>query len=181
MRARDAVSDEVVAFHEAGHAVACVLLGRNLARVALGEGEPRGVFEVEEWPSATRQAIEDEIVSFFAGPAAQRLFTHRPVRVPLTLTVTVTVTGSRRRTKVAGGETDGGQILRLAARAIERDSPRELAELIRRLDGRARALVASSWPAVELLARELLSQRELGGDAVRELVRRALPDAGDGA
>ncbi len=165
-------SDEVVAYHEAGHAVACVLLGRNLVRVVLG-GKQRGMFVVEEWPSRTRQTIEDEIVSFYAGPAAERIFSGRPVHA--TATLTVTICGSRRT--VAGHESDGSRIFLLASRALGSE-PAEIAELCRRLDARARELVAGAWSAVELVASELTSRRELSGAEVRELVRQAIPDEG---
>jgi len=173
VKAHDAVGEDAIAYHEAGHAVVCIRLGRNLSRVLLGEKRRRGFFECEEWPPTTRQAIEDEIVSFYAGLAAQRIFTGRPVRVAAMVTVTIR---EGRRT-VAGLETDGSQIFLLALRAIGSE-PAEIAELCRRLDARARELVADAWAAVELVARELLARRALSGDEVRELVRQATPGKG---
>ncbi len=166
-------SDEVVAYHEAGHAVACVLLGRNLTRVVLGAGRRRGSFEVEEWPPTAREAIEAEIVSIYAGPAAQRVFTGRPVRIAATVNVTVTIRGGQRT--VAVHEDDGSQIFRLAVRATGFEL-QAIEQLCQRLDARARELVAAAWPAVEIVAHELLSRRELSGDEVRGFVRQAAPD-----
>jgi ATP-dependent Zn protease len=166
-------SDEVVAYHEAGHAVACVLLGRNLTKVVLGAGRRRGSFEVEEWPPTTREAIEAEIVSLYSGPAAQRIFTGRPVRIAVTATLTVTTRGSQRT--VAVHENDGSQIFRLAVRATGFEL-QAIEELCQQLDAQARELVAVAWPAVELVAHVLLARRQLSGDDVRGFVSQAAPD-----
>ncbi len=172
MSTHDVVSDEEVAYHEAGHVVACVVLGFKLVKVELLPAG-NGRFVGEWWPSKTRQRIEDEIVLTYAGPAAQRIFYGRPVRVAATFSVTIC--GGRRAG--AWDESDGSWILLLAWRATKAE-PAATAELCRRLDARAHRLVVASWPAVELVARELVSRRELSGDEVRGLVRQAMPDEG---
>lgn len=71
----DSPDDQVegVALHEAGHAVACLVLGRRFEYVTVfGMGDTQGHLQFDGAPRSRRAALVDAVVTF-AGEAASEL------------------------------------------------------------------------------------------------------------
>ena len=146
----EAAYEEAVAYHEAGHAVAALALGRPVHLVSvlpdrerLGQCEFRkGVFRPsEDW-------LEREILISLAGLAAEARHT---------------------------GEYDWGGARRdlqyVRRLTVERAGERRAARLERRLLSKAEHLLAQEghWQAVELIVAELLRLGTISGRAARHL------------
>src|SRR5947209_8815759 len=139
-------ADQPTAYHEAGHAVVALALGRPVQRVSvLPEREllgrchfRKGVFRPsEDW-------LEREILIALGGIAAEAR-----------LTGDYAWDGAAR---------DRQYVRRLA---VQRAGPRQAERLERRLLARAEHLLAQEghWRAVELIAAELLRRRTISGSA----------------
>ncbi len=145
--------DEVTAYHEAGHAVVALVLGRPVHRVSvlpdrdrLGVCEfQKGVFRPsEDW-------LEREILIALAGIAAE----------------------ARHTGNYAwdGAARDQLYVHRLA---VQRAGERRAERLQRRLLSKAEHLLAQEghWRAVELIAAELIRRGAISGRAARHLFDR---------
>ncbi len=154
-------SDEATAYHEAGHAVLALILGRPVRcvtivadRESLGVCEfGKGVFRPsEDW-------LEREILIALGGLAAEARFT-----------------GNYSWDAAAK---DQKYVRRLAE---QRAGERRAERLQRRLLTKAEHLLDDEghWHAVELIAAELLRHREISGRTVRHLFERACQEATDG-
>lgn len=150
----------LTAYHEAGHAVAAVLLRRWLLKVSIRRksgqiglalcGRPPNLNprrSSNRW--RTHRMIEREIVIAFAGPVAESI-----------------ARGQRRfRTAVADAATIENLLSRITS---------SRAELMARggeLGQAAIQLIRGNWPAVRRVAQALAQSGELTGAAVRRLVR----------
>jgi hypothetical protein len=143
-------SDEAVAYHEAGHAVVALALGRPVQsvsiqpdRVHLGTCEfQKGAFR------PTADWIEREILISLAGLAAEARYT-------------------------GDYAWDGaGRDLQYVRRlTVERAGLRRAERLERRLLSKVEHLLAQegNWRAVELIVAELLRRGEISGRAARHL------------
>ena len=142
--------DEAVAYHEAGHAVAALALGRPVQHVSvvadrqnLGKCEfDKGVFRPsEDW-------VEREILISLAGLAAEARYTGRYAW--------------------GGAARDLQFVRRLAG---ERAGERRAERLERRLLAKVEHLLAQEghWRAVELIAAELRRRGEISGRTARHL------------
>jgi ATP-dependent Zn protease len=142
--------DEAVAYHEAGHAVAALVLGRSVQHVSVLPDRERlgqcafrkGVFRPsEDW-------LEREILISLAGIAAE----------------------ARHSVEYdwEGASRDLQYVRRLAR---ERAGERRAARLERRLLAKAEHLLAQEghWRAVELIVAELLRLGAISGRAARHL------------
>jgi hypothetical protein len=145
--------DEATAYHEAGHAVAALALGRPVQRVSIRPDHDylgrcafgKGVFRPsEDW-------LEREILIALAGVAAEARHTgHYPVEA-------------------------AAHDLRYVRRlAVQRSGPRQAERLERRLLAKAEHLLVQGghWRAVEFIAAELLRRGALSGRAARHLFDR---------
>lgn len=143
-------SEEATAYHEAGHAVVALALGRPVHlvsilsdRVYLGRCEFRkGVFRPsEDW-------LEREILIALGGIAAE-----------------AQLTGDYAW---GGAKRDRQHVRRLA---VQRAGERQAERLERRLLAKAEHLLTREghWRAVELIAAELLRRGAISGRAARHL------------
>jgi len=145
--------DEATAYHEAGHAVVALALGRPVHRVSvrprrdrLGQCEFRkGVFRPsDDW-------LEQEILISLAGLAAEARHTGHYAR--------------------DGADRDLRYVRRLA---LQRATERQLERFERRMLAKVENLLADEghWRAVEAIAAELLKHEEISGRAARHLYER---------
>ena len=148
-------AEEITAYHEAGHAVVALALGRPVQHVSilpdrnlLGWCEfKKGVFRPsEDW-------VEREVLIALAGMAAE-----------------ARLTGNY---SYEGAAID----LRYARRLlVGRAGDRRADRLERRLLSKVENLLADdgNWLAVEAIARELLAQKSISGRAAKHLYEQAL-------
>ena len=149
--------DEATAYHEAGHAVAALALGRPVHKVSalpdrdrLGWCEFRkGVFRPsDDW-------LEREALIALAGLAAEALHTGEYALA------------------------EAGQDLRYVRKlALQRASERSVERLERRLLAKTEHLLSDDdhWRAVERIAAELLKHGQISGRAARHLFEQAQKD-----
>lgn len=140
--------DAATAYHEAGHAVIALALGRPVQRVSILPDEKRlgwcefkkGVFRpTEDW-------LEREILISLAGLAAEAQFTGA-----------YALDGAVHDLKI---------VRRLS---VQRAGERQAEKLERRMLSKTEHLLsdAGHWRAVELIAAELLKNKVISGRAVR--------------
>lgn len=147
--------DPETAYHEAGHAVVALALGRPVHRVSvlpnrdrLGQCEfGKGRFRPsEDW-------VEREVMISLGGLAAEA-----------------------RHTGNYGWE-EAERDLRYVRRLLSETSERAAARLEKRLLAKVEHLLADDdhWRAVELIAAELRTHGVISGRAARHLYERAVP------
>ncbi|HEX4611022.1 MAG TPA: hypothetical protein VH092_22720 [Urbifossiella sp.] len=149
--------DPATAFHEAGHAVVALALGRPVHRVSvlpnrdrLGQCEfGKGVFRPsEDW-------VEREVMISLGGLAAEARHTG------------------------TYGWAEAERDLRYVRRLIlQRGNERSAERVERRLLAKVENLLADEdhWRAVELIAAELLIHGVISGRSARHLYDRAVPE-----
>lgn len=165
--AKNALKDEAIAYHEAGHAIAAwrLLNGRNrVHRVSIVRDDDslgqinhapllRGIqLDVDDSPRAQRKA-EDLMLVCLAGPAAQCKYNPRTVRH-------------------YHGAGDCEQVYDLLSHLCSSDKEKDL--YFRLMETRAEQFVARDfhWRAIEILAWELLKQRTMSGKVLQEFIIR---------
>lgn len=146
--------DAATAYHEAGHAVLALTLGRDVHRVSVLPKQDRlGRCEFRKPPSRpTEDWIEQEMLIALGGLAAEARFT-----------------GSYAWEEAAR---DLQQVRRLAA---QRAGERRAVRLEQRLLRKAEHLLGDDgrWRAVELIAAELVRTGAVSGRAVRHFFKLA--------
>jgi hypothetical protein len=146
--------DPATAYHEAGHAVAALALGRPVARVSVLPNRERlgachfqkGVFRPsKDW-------VEQEIIISLAGLAAEARHTGEYAR-----------------------DAAGRDLRFVRDLAVQRAGPRQAERLERRLLAKTEHLLADDghWRAVEAIAAELLTRGEISGRAAKHLFEQA--------
>jgi hypothetical protein len=149
----DPTSLEITAYHEAGHAVLALALGRPVQRVSVQADSRylghcafgKGVFRPsEDW-------LEREILIALGGIAAE-----------------ARLTGNYAWDGAAGDQRYVHEL------AVQRAGDRRAERLKRRILAKAEHLLADEghWRAVELIAAELLSRGTISGRAARHLFER---------
>ncbi len=144
------------AWHEAGHAVMAMIVGRPIQKVTVSPanlqtgGVRLGAVKIQKGRSkATRDWLEDEVLILLAGMVAESRYTDQYSR--------------------AGA----GHDLRAARKlmATRANSQRQLEKLERRLLDKTEHLLndASHLRAVQRIAAELLEKQTISGRAVRHL------------
>lgn len=150
-------SDEATAYHEAGHAVAALALGRPVHKVSVLPDRDRlgwcefkkGVFRPsEDW-------VEREAVIALAGLAAEAIHTG-------TYAYAEAARDLRYVRKILAG----------------RASPRTLPRIERRMLSKAEHLLSDEahWQAVVVIAAELRKLGQISGRAARHLFDQAVRD-----
>jgi Peptidase family M41 len=153
-----------VAYHEAGHAVAALELGRSIKYVSIVPTEDRlGVVHQNALPAwfkpdrssdgRHRRLIEREVLIDLAGIAAEHRFSGR--------------------NNWRGAGSDFHQAIELASYLYH---GKVLEKYMAFMVERVRTMVAGPrfWVQVEALAEELLKQRQLSAKRVREICRSAV-------
>jgi ATP-dependent Zn protease len=153
--------DVRVAYHEAGHVVAAVVVGLSPHSASIvpdidTDGRVRhkkpfhGInLEVDNSDRA-RLRVERNIIICFAGPSAQRK--HQP-----------------RSWRTWHGQTDFETAVDLAGRVSGSDA--EADAFLKWLNERAVALVNFHWESVERVATALLARRTLNAAEIKHIVR----------
>ena len=146
--------DVLTAYHEAGHAVIALALGRTIHKVSVlpnrerlgecrfGKGSAK---PTDDW-------VEREILIALGGPAAEARFTG------------------------TFANDEATQDLRFVRRlALERKSPRAVERYEQRMLDKVEYMLADegTWKAVELIAAELLKHGTISGRAARHLYELA--------
>jgi hypothetical protein len=146
--------DPATAYHEAGHAVVALILGRPVHHVSvLPSRERLGVCEFrnpvfrpsEDW-------LEREILISLAGLAAEAIHTGN-----------------------YGWDEASRDLVYVRKLTVQRAGERRAERLERRMLAKVEHLLAqeSHWRAVELIAAALLEQGEISGRTARHLFERA--------
>jgi ATP-dependent Zn protease len=151
----------VVAFHEAGHAVAAYVLRRriNLVTIVGGDGHNGRVSLTELAPRHLKRRERDVVIGLAGVPAERRLL------------------GGKHDPR--GFENDRLGVLKtLRDTAMRRGEDPELLleSRVQAALKEAKSIVNEHWPAVESLADELLRRRTLSGRAVRKLLAESIPN-----
>jgi ATP-dependent Zn protease len=139
------VTDREVAFHEAAHAVAALLLGLPVATVSVKARE-HSLGHVMLGTALNRVEILDAIQMFLAGGAAARKLTGRAA---------------------LGDEDDLQQARAFAGAMAGRARAAELVDDARAL---VDALVIEHWDSIQRVAAALLTHGNLRGDKVADLL-----------
>ena len=145
--------EEATAYHEAGHAVVALALGRPVHKVSILPNRDRlgwcvfrkGVFRPsDDW-------VEREVLIGLAGLAAEA-----------------------QRTGTYDRESAGRDLRHVRVLALQRASERSVERLERRMLAKVEHLLADDghWRAVELIAAELLKSGEISGRAARHLFEK---------
>ncbi|HEY1190698.1 MAG TPA: M50 family metallopeptidase [Gemmata sp.] len=151
------IHDAVTAYHEAGHAVIALALGRTIHKVTVRPNRER-LGEVRFTKGAAKPTddwIEREILIALGGFAAEA-----------------------RHTGTYATE-EAAQDLRFVRRlAAERKSDRQVERYEQRMLAKVEYMLADegTWKAVELIAAELLKHGEISGRAARHLFELATKD-----
>jgi len=150
------------AIHEAGHAVAAFVLGRNVPDLSLHGGEEaEGSCGYALWgdvpasqpgAEAIRAWLDDELLVCLAGPVAEELFS-----------------GAFDEDL---GESDLLLALELAESAA--DAPEAVERTWDEAEARAEALLRESWDAVRLLAETLVREKYLDAGRIALLLKEEL-------
>lgn len=147
-------SDAATCYHEAGHAVMAILLGRSIHKVSAVPNSLR-LGQVEFKKGAAKQSddwIETEILIALAGPVAEAKFTG------------------------VFDEHSAGRDLRAVRKfAEDRVGDRQAEHYERRMIAKTEYLLAdeATWKAVDTIAGELLAKGTLSGRAARHHFEQA--------
>lgn len=150
--------DEVTAYHEAGHAVIALALGRTIHKVSvLPNRERMGEVRFAKGAKPTDDWVEREILIALGGMAAEARHT-----------------GTYAMDEAA-------QDLRFVRKlALERKSDRQVERYEQRMLDKTEYMLADegNWKAVELIAAELMKHGTISGRAARHLFELATKDSG---
>jgi hypothetical protein len=149
----DSTHNEATAYHEAGHAVLALVLGRSVRHVSiLPDRERLGACEFGKGSARpTADWLEREILIALGGIAAEARFTGK---------------------YAWGGAAHDQKVVRRLS--IERAGERRAERLERRLLAKAEHLLADDncWQAVELIVAELMKHGEISGRTAQHLYDR---------
>ena len=154
----------VTAYHEAGHAVMALTLGRPIQKVTIAPGQSQnggvrlGACEIKKGRSKpTRDWLEDDVLILLAGMAAEAQITDRYCQ------------------QSAAQDLQAARRLLLQSRAT---SERQLKRLDARLLDKTEHLLGDEAHAraIELIANELLQKETISGRAVRHLFNQTMQE-----
>jgi len=149
------------AYHEAGHAVMAMFVGRPIKKVTIRPGNSRigqprlGVCEIEKGRTKpSKNGLDDEIMILLAGMVAEARFTGQYCRV------------------------GAGQDLRAIERLLQdrAGNERQLERLQRRLLDKTEHLLDDRGhaQAIEQIAQALIANQTISGRAVRHLFNQSI-------
>jgi ATP-dependent Zn protease len=148
------------AYHEAGHAVMALAMGRTVQKVTLSPSQHAGGMRLGECKMnkgrsrASKDALQDDVLILLAGMVAESHFT-----------------GTYCRQGAA-------QDLRAVKRLLQQRAPseRQRERLERRLLDKTEYLLSdtSNAKAIELVGAELIKKETISGRAVRHLYEQAI-------
>ena len=142
----------LTAFHEAGHAVMAQISGRLLTEVEIvGDGEHAGSVQSRAFPSNPEAEAED---------------VERHLKIILAGTVAEAMVSGRQGWDETSGDLDAA--VRLGMRLV--DDCEDVLPLLEGIGADVEQDLRRHWPAVEMLARELLDRKTLTGSEVRKLL-----------
>lgn len=148
------------AYHEAGHAVMALMLGRPIEKVTITPaklqtgGQRLGACKIQKGRSKpTKDSVEDDVLILLAGMVAESHFTGRY--------------------SPAGAKSDLSMVERVLANRAR--NQKQLEKLVRRSLDKAEHLLgdAVAAQAIELIANEVLANETISGRAVRHLYQMA--------
>ena len=158
------LSTRATAYHEAGHAIAAHVLGRQIKRMTIVPnksenyagcvffGKQPSVKGIDTDPSPKiRRAAEQRILVSLAGLCAQRLFNPRTCRS-------------------FHGHEDFKVILLYVGHLMREN---ETEPFLKWMEVRTENILRDNWKAVEVLADELIRRRELTGQEAHQIIRDA--------
>ena len=168
------------AFHEAGHAVAAVVLGENLrsvdvrqrqlpdGRLQLGLTDCEGVNAIDSLGMG-HQAALTHVIRAFAGPVAEAL-----VNPDFREGHSGDIASVRELVSLAFGRgvAKDDQVVLDRWDEVRRDD--RVVDLLRSAQAEAVRLVEEHWPAISAVAARLLEEEQLSGDDVASIVNADL-------
>jgi len=149
-------ADRLTAFHEAGHAVMAELCGRLLTEVEIvGDREHTGSVQS---------------LAFLPNPDAEAEDIERHLKIVLAGTVAETIISGRQGWDETSEDLDAA--VRLGMRLV--DDCEDVLPLLQDIGADVKQDLDRHWPAVEMLATELLDRKTLTGSEVRNLLKQHL-------
>ena len=149
-------ADRLTAFHEAGHAVMAELCGRLLTEVEIvGDREHTGSVQP---------------LAFLPNPDAEAEDIERHLKIVLAGTVAETIISGRQGWDETSEDLDAA--VRLGMRLV--DDCEDVLPLLQDIGADVKQDLDRHWPAVEMLATELLDRKTLTGSEVRNLLKQHL-------
>ena len=154
--APSADAERLTAFHEAGHAVMAELCGRLLTEVEIvGDREHTGSVQS---------------LAFLPNPDAEAEDIERHLKIVLAGTVAETIISGRQGWDETSEDLDAA--VRLGMRLV--DDCEDVLPLLQDIGADVKQDLDRHWPAVEMLATELLDRKTLTGSEVRNLLKQHL-------
>ena len=158
---RAAAANLATAYHEAGHAVIALALGRNVQRVSILPNQLRlGQCELKKGRAKpAHDPVEVEILILLGGVAAEACFTGEYAW--------------------GGAQQDLRAVRTLTMQSVA--SQKQVERLERRLLDKVEHLLAdpATWRATELIAAELVKSTTISGRAAKHLFDQAAAQMGD--
>ena len=157
----DTIKRTATAYHEAGHAVMALVLGRSIEKVTISParlqtgGSRLGACKVQKGRfKASQDALEDDVLILLAGMVAESHFTGRYCE--------------------EGAAQDLRAVRQLLVKRAKSDRGTE--RLMRRLLDRTEHVLGASGhvQAIQTVSRELLQRETISGRAVRHLLAQAV-------
>lgn len=159
-KGQSAQSLMATAYHEAGHAVMALLLGRPIEKVTISPaslqtgGNRLGACKIQKGRTkASQDPLEDEVLILLSGMVAEGHYTHRYCQ--------------------AGASQDLMNVRRLLATRAPKE--RQLERLAKRMLNKTEHLLDDevNRKAIVMIAKELVAKETISGRAVRHLLDAA--------
>jgi hypothetical protein len=153
-----ASAERLTAFHEAGHAVMAELCGRQVTEVEIvGDREHTGMVHSLAFPPDPADG---------AAPEAENDDVERQLKIILAGTVAEAMVSGRQGLDETSEDLDAA--VRLGMRLV--DDCEDVLPLLSDIGADVERDLRRQWPAVEMLAIELLRRKTLTGSEVRKLL-----------
>jgi len=153
-----ASAERLTAFHEAGHAVMAELCGRQVTEVEIvGDREHTGMVHSLAFPPDPADG---------AAPEAENDDVERQLKIILAGTVAEAMVSGRQGLDETSEDLDAA--VRLGMRLV--DDCEDVLPLLSDIGADVERDLRAHWPAVALLAEELINRKALTGSEVRKLL-----------